>query len=390
MLHNYNLAVQLNRKMGSTSGSPAIRSQELFIAQTAVLQMTGFISYWNDSSNYSLSCKQKIISAIMNSIAILLLCGTGYFGCLKSALFIYNFLYSTSANDSDQNESGLLFALRELPFRAISTRCFFVLSVAFIKRQSLMNLISDASDLILLSLPDEKARQLFLLRIKLMSVVILGVTFAGHILWEYLEWVYFFGGWSSSALFAKEIALLPHTSYLSKMYTWQYLIIYCIFNILPFVLSQQIFLCAILLAVVLSDVLQALREEIDCQRAAYGSLQTTRDRKNKYELTARKLTKWETIHHGALVLVENINHYFRSIFLVTYLLDLLTMLGFASRMSAEVVSFTDYLFSIGSVFLFGFYMTVLPVPLVRVYEKVKEIIFSVTSRAREPCNHVTM
>jgi hypothetical protein len=229
----------------------------------------------------------------------------------------------------------------------------------------------ETSKLIDASFAVQKSKNILLGKIKWISGISLVVSFGGSVAWEYSEWSYFFlRGAPNATLWSNDIlAPIPF-----KIFTWQYIITTSLFRLFPFALSQQVYLCAVILAIILFNVLESLGHEICDETALYKHAENQEVEGVQMEKTKSKLKKWEYIHFYAGLLYEGINNMFGLVFLMTYLLDSLIMLGFGSWLiSYTTDTLSEYAFSIGSFILFGVYATVFPIPMVRVYEKVKSI-----------------
>jgi hypothetical protein len=344
--------------------------EEMFIVhvQAVVLKLTGFLRYYENTPFMALSGRQKVVSAIFSCVAIVLLLGTFFYGCLESSISLYGLIYPASVR-LNEGKSGLLRFMEKLPYTVICIRSFMVLIFFFFKRNHWKSLNLETNRLLKFCFPNKLVRKLYLSKLKWISGGLLSFSCVVHLLWQYFAWKNYFAGFNITWFSDESIAPLP-----VKMYTWQFVIINSLFSTLPFMLSQQVYLCVVISVIVLYSVSQALAEELQQEILFY---QLLKGRGAIFEgavgRTEIKLHRWKCIHFDLVRLTEIINDFFGMIFLMTYGLDTLTMLGFTSWVisTSGRQNPARYTYSIGSVVLFGAYVTMLPSAMIVLLEKVK-------------------
>ena len=125
------------------------------------------------------------------------------------------------------------------------------------------------------------------------------------------------------------------------------------------------------MSVILSTVLGNILQEIE---AATNSNAVEKNSVNNL-LNEQKLIKWTDLHVGLMLLTQQINTHFGLIFLVTYCLDFLAVLGSAARFVISAAPNEQhagpyYAVAFLGIFIFGVSATFLPIPMVAVHEKV--------------------
>jgi hypothetical protein len=340
--------------------------RSFFLLQTKLLQMMGFLPSGCDQSAVPLLSRGRILQTSLSCFAATLLIGTTVCNCLRGAKIIYGVILPVSVGKY-QGTTALLDILEMIPFFTKDLRSLIVLTVFFVKRNSLKNLLVESYDLVDSCFPNQQSKQLLFRKIKRKSVIFFILSLGFHILWESLGWLDYFTGGHNRNLWSEDI-IAP---FLKEIYAWQFLIIDSFFSTFPFFLSQQVFLCAIILVVILSEAFQILERELMHETMSYrlqeGSFVTRETRKR----TLIKLKSWERNHLFLLAFTKSVNDFFALIFLTVYGLDVLTMFSFASwTVTSGSKSPSVYAFAMGSVLLFGSYATILPIPMVQVHEMV--------------------
>ncbi|OWA53855.1 hypothetical protein BV898_18275 [Hypsibius exemplaris] len=339
------------------------------IIQTSILQFFGFLPHHPIGIWPSLNFRQKVYSILSTAAVAILICGTFGSSCLQSAFFLYGLVHPNSVGVYEQHK-GLLVVMERLPSFSINTRSLLILSVFLFKRNAFSFLLTEASTLIELVFSEKQSRQRLRRKLKLVSLAFLYGTFAFHVVWQYASWADFMSGATNVNLTSTNaLAPLP-----LPIRTWHFLIIDCFFNILPFCLSQQVYVCGILSALVVSHCLQVFAGEIRNEAAMYKNFKKDHDATKAMAGTGDRLQRWERIHYQTLQLVKSVNTFFGLIFLITYGFDLLTMLGYTAKIvSDDAQTAFMYAFAVGSVAVFGVYTTVFPFPLVMAHEKCERL-----------------
>ncbi|OQV18009.1 hypothetical protein BV898_07950 [Hypsibius exemplaris] len=144
----------------------------------------------------------------------------------------------------------------------------------------------------------------------------------------------------------------------------QYVLIECLFGILPFLLSQQAQLCEIILVTLLFRSLSRFLHEIRDEGLAY------QNHTGDVILTFHKVHRWRKIHARMKRFVADVLDSFQFIFLVGYLSDTLNVLGSTSFIISTdlVTSYWSYLHSIGTFVTFELFASLFSLPLIQVHE----------------------
>ncbi|OWA51935.1 hypothetical protein BV898_16395 [Hypsibius exemplaris] len=140
----------------------------------------------------------------------------------------------------------------------------------------------------------------------------------------------------------------------------------------PFVLSQQVLLCALIFAVKLLMILKKLKAEIS---------ELTSDLEVSHEISRWKtfhaqVKKWTRVYVTCQRFLYQFNSFFGRILLLSVTLDVFTTLGLGANLVAPAKGTTSLVTSGYYVFLCGIYLsyaTLLFIPFVLVHEESKEI-----------------
>ncbi|GAU94748.1 hypothetical protein RvY_06470 [Ramazzottius varieornatus] len=352
----------------------------LFVVQEYFLRAWGILPV--DLSKDSSQTKQKCFSWVSLVLGVTLLLGSFYQSAVQCAVVVCGIISSAGVFKLTNNgDATLLTVLADLPFCCIHLRGFLVITLTFFNRHKWMDLKVSFRHLVQTSFPNETQRLRILDKWKKRSAWFAVLTFVGHILWESGDWLYY------STVFPRTYAMNA-SSLLSplplKITTWQYLILYTLFCIVPFILSQQVFICLIVMAGVLMNALKELRHSIaqcshellennyrktTCCFKAHGS-------SAKYgnvldEMIAEKVNMWQIRHMETLVFLRQLNKFFNWMLFVIYGLDFMTCLGFAAHVANNTSTVIEsHVFLLFSAFVFAAYATVFLIPLVAVFEHV--------------------
>jgi 7tm Chemosensory receptor len=339
--------------------------QEFIIAQTEVLKMTGLLPYYN-MPFHSLSKQQKMVSVISIGLLIGLFGSSVYFCGIYTTFVIHAIVHPHPISLDSEDGNGLLKIVKTLPFWCVAVRGLSVPIVFFIKRHSWRQLTVEVSDLLNLFKCHFSAG-----KIKRTSIALIVVTFCLHVVWVFTDWNDYLSGPGNLTL-SSDLILPPFPK--SMMHLWGFLISECFGNHLPFLLSQQIYLCAILVVVVMAEALQSVLREIQHQTLLHRSKTSHQLMKWKQiQRTRDKVQQWEDKHFKMFLLTQHVNHLFGCIFLIIFGLDVVSIIGFSSLLMNEhekTYTMALYICAIGSVIIFGLYTTILPIPLIMLHDKV--------------------
>ncbi|OWA50198.1 hypothetical protein BV898_14723 [Hypsibius exemplaris] len=162
-----------------------------------------------------------------------------------------------------------------------------------------------------------------------------------------------------------------------RVLTWHHILNMAMVRCVPFVLSQQIYLCVIILGSLVSRALHEMKGEISHETNDYLTLLEAASEGDwkigsALNRTAMKLQQWDVTHFKLLKFTQLLNGHFRWILLAVYALDYLTILCLSARMITQTAHTSmSYLFVLGSVALFGAYISILPIPLIQVLDRVR-------------------
>ncbi|OQV20623.1 hypothetical protein BV898_05441 [Hypsibius exemplaris] len=255
----------------------------------------------------------------------------------------------------------LLSALVDLPYGAINLRGLLVLALFFYKRHSWHELARQTQVLLHLACPVTAINHLPRKAMTYLSGSLLFLTASGHVIFEAVEWCYTWNPGSPSATLPA-FSAISTVPVLKEAYAWPFLTLYFCFSTVPFVLSQQVYVCAIVLARCLHKVLATLEQELLSESRRWEQYA----RPSSLDNLARKVATWEYLHVRTVLMVQAMNQFFGEIFLVTYLLDVLVAVCFATQLIGEETdhSLLFYFVWLGSFVLFGAYAMLLPLPFV--------------------------
>ncbi|OQV20617.1 hypothetical protein BV898_05436 [Hypsibius exemplaris] len=350
------------------------------IRQTFVLQFVGFLPLPShqlkvapQTVNWS-----KVSTLAPASPAILLLIGTFYFTYIQGAMSYHEIFIFTPTNP---HTNPLLSAMVDLPYGVINLRRLVVLAVFFYKRHSWCELSQQTQELLHLARTATAAGQ-FSRKTTLLSGFLLTVTALGHVTWELAEWYYFWspGDPSDNLPVFSAVSVVPVPN---DTYEWPYITLYICFSFVPFILSQQVYGCAMVLASIVGCVLTAMEQ--DMLRVCRQWMDPVH--RSSLNDLARKVAKWEYLHSQALLVVEAMNRFFGEIFLFTYFLGVMVAVSYAGSFIVETDrSLMFYCVSIGGFALFSAYAMFLPLPFVLVHNQgysLADTIHALTNRFSE-------
>ncbi|OQV19861.1 hypothetical protein BV898_06131 [Hypsibius exemplaris] len=319
--------------------------------------------------------KRCISAAVSTVVGVCYLIGTFYSAGINGAHFLYGFFHPDAAVSpkNTTHESVILQIMQLMPFFVINSRAFCVLLLLFVKRNSWPIFTAKIDRFLEHSLPTEIST-VFRLNVGRTSVVLCAVTFCLHLLWEAVEWVVYLEAVPNITMTTDNfMAPLP-----VKYLTYQSIVLWTLFSTLAFILSQQIFVCAIVLATLLKNILRRLNVEITEELLYFGRKSEDLYGPNEKEIlaTVEKLRCWEARRMEALLFCGEMNDFFGPILLLIYGMDFLTLLGFSSNIVNNPRTDLDsYMYLALSCALFLAYLTVFSFPMVAVHETSGNLAF---------------
>jgi hypothetical protein len=312
----------------------------------------------------------RLLSMFLMAIAVSLLLGTLFSSCLQGAISLFGFFNPSQSNFTSSSTSmrNFLHVLQLMAYFSINMRGIFVLFLLFIKRNAWIGLMRDTSDFVHMLYPSSYLNR-YEKRIQTASVLLCLLTTSLHFSWEVAEWFHFLIRNPNMTMTSDEyLAPIP-----MKFSLLQSIIIWSIFSVFPFVLSQQVHSCIILLALILSDAIKGMHQQIDQVTEHFRELNRNvmPPRDEDIKMVEQKVTNWNKCHTQMLFFCQRINDFFGLILFVVYGLDFMTSVSFASGVvETEGLSLEGYTFLVTSVLIFLSYGTVFLFPLVLFNEKV--------------------
>jgi hypothetical protein len=337
----------------------------MFFVQTNLLKLVGILPF---SKNKTFV--KKFLSVILTTLALFILIGSIYSTAFQSAVFIGSIISSQAkaqANKVKSSAISFLPALQSMPFVTINIRASAVLVLFFIKRRHWDSLMLETNHFIHTCFPYGALGDV-VKSIRRAGLILCAVTVLLLTVWEFGDWYSFLGDYSNATMMRNNSAnSLPITYYM-----YQNIIIWVLFSTFPFALSQQVYLCAILLAMLLGKAITRLIFEINEEREYYekriGDCVVVKEK--EIQLTDQKIRNWEKCHMQTLLFCGSLGRFFNMILFTTYSIDFMTFLGFMSgligRGKSDASTFLYFLPHL----VFLAYGTVFLLPLVVVHEKV--------------------
>jgi hypothetical protein len=339
----------------------------MLLPQIIVLKITGILPFYDRSKTPRPTLTQKVLQTGLTAVAVCFLIGTLLSSGLQGAIFLWGVFHP----DPSMNSSETIFTiLRELPFFFVNCRGFFVLLIFFIKRNSFSILLQETFTLIRNSFSSQQAEKL-MRRFHQVSVVLFVVTVALNVLWESVTWLMFFQT-TPNITFDGDQGLTPIPVKFPQIYT---LFLTIFFRACPFIASQQIFVCSMVIVMVLTEAINELDRKIKEETVFFEEQKFTSGiiGEQQIESTESKVKSWEYSYLRLQLFLQSINGFFGLIFFLIYGMDFVAVLGFTSSLiqnsqSSHVLESTaTWIFC---VIVFLSYGTLFFWPLVLVYEKV--------------------
>ena len=336
------------------------------VVQVAILRAMGFLPFAPGKHKRHLSkihcdpSKSQLRSVLQSVITVTILAGTSLFAGMKIVHVAFK-IYDAGSKDA------IFKFLTQLPGVSVYMRLAIVLLLFYWKRQSFSPLFEGLT--ILLD-SDMTLKSRVLRKVPKLSVALLVATFFMYMGYSVTNWTNDILG-DSSRQNVTMWSPASRTPFYLGMSNWQYLFGSVVFRDLAFILSQQVYITAIILCVSLADVVKSIFRDVATE---IGALESSlpidlRD-------LEQKLSNWRGMYVKVTRLVSQINRFFGPIFLVTYSLDLTVVLGSAARFLTIASSDSEIaltvLFTVTCIVTFGIYATVLPIPFVTLSEKVGE------------------
>jgi hypothetical protein len=337
----------------------------MLFVQASLLRLVGILPLAEGQAS-----GRKVLSVIRMIFAFCILTGALYSTAFQAAIIVAGFFHGIQANDDSRkpkNLDAILPVMGVLPFFTIDGRAFLALILLFIKRRHWNSLMLETNNFMQVCFPSNALDGL-IKSIQRIAVTLCALTVLLVILWEFVNWHAYLGSDSNLIKSNHTAHYLPITYHM-----YQNIIIWVIFSTLPFILSQQVYLCAVILAIILSKAIDRLISQINEERVYYEGKKGTFlvITEKDIEGTEVKVKNWEICRMQSLLFCGSLNKIFSLILFAIYTLDFLTLLGFTSSLMREDgVNVTRSWYLIFGDLVFLSYGTVFLLPLVAVYEKV--------------------
>jgi hypothetical protein len=271
-----------------------------------------------------------------------------------------------------------------LPECLYPARAFLVLVLFLCKRSQWQLMQAEVSGLIKECFRNGMIHHRVVRKLQKLSVALFIVTFALHLIWLGSEWniwniydgvkVHF----SNNTLWTSD-CYLHYFSFCISMA--QYSSITMPLVEIPFILSQQVLMSIIILAMGISETLRILHENIQAETLHHTRMQCTDFAGSLptdcWTSLQQKIKLWTHIYTGVLELSHKFNDCSGWILFVTVGCDTLAALGFGANIvrpqSADFqLPSLVCLYFVTSCMIFLSYATVFVLPLVYLHEKVNE------------------
>ncbi|OWA52882.1 hypothetical protein BV898_17324 [Hypsibius exemplaris] len=288
--------------------------------------------------------------------------------CINAVFFLYALFISSG--DPNNHTNPILMGMQFMPFCTLNFRGLIVLFLLFLKRNSWTKLMKTAEVFLETCFPNNQDRTAVMRRARKIAVLLCLLTVSMHSAWDVSEWIVTTETLVNVTMTYGDIATPLPMAYLM----YQYISVWTVFCTFPFVLSQQVYICVIVLAVILTEAVKSINQQIKQEIVLYEGRFAG---KNELAMTEEKIIVWENAHLRVLLFCRCVNHYFSWILFIIYGLDFLTMMGYSANVIKNPRTDADsYVYIIGSIIIFGSYGTVFLLPFVHVYEQSLGLSFS--------------
>jgi hypothetical protein len=337
----------------------------MLLAQIALLKCFGILPLFEEKVNRTFYAK-KILSAASTVLAVCLLLGTLSSICFQSAISLYGIIHQDSNRFSSMKSSDkILFIMRLMGVCAVDGRAFLLPFLLFMKRHTWIKLMRETNTFTQKFFCPIFSKGLGK-KMRFYSFGLCLVTFGTHISWETAAFVI------KSSVNTTITSDVMYGRLPIEYYLYQNIIVDTLFRIVPFILSQQVFLCVVILAVLLNETVQELNNRIHKQTITFETKNNSSELIGINEIVClgKKIQKWKMYHLHLLLLCQSVDKFFNFILFAVYGLDFVALLGFTSNIvQGSTLDVYFFIFLICSSLIFLLYETALVFPLVTVHEK---------------------
>ncbi|OWA53558.1 hypothetical protein BV898_17981 [Hypsibius exemplaris] len=336
-----------------------------FVPLPLSLQLTGFLV--NSQPAHTRTFCGHLRHWMTTAVGLTLIAGALADLALRTAQMTYRVVHPElgAVYLDSTGKSGLLDIMEMMPYFILNFRGIVVLIFAFWKRDSLHLLSLATEELLKITFSSSYFSSKPFRKFKSLSIVFLIATATLHVVWECFDWVDYFTTVPNATLYSSNyLNPIP-----TQVYPWEYICVYSALNVFPFILSQHVYIGAVVFSWLLSKSIQTLKHELLHTIEVTSSGSKVYHSSDHFTLMTEQLRRWEKILLQANCVARRINHSYGWVFLATHVFDALNMLCLSSWIVSISETLGQYAFALGSVVAFGVYAIVFPIPMVMVAEE---------------------
>lgn len=287
---------------------------------------------------------------------------------VMSEMFFVSMLTPSKEVAGTTSSNMILKVLEMLPYVMMAVRPFSVMAILLAKRSHCESLRVETIAFFRTCFSGYLPRTRQAQRWSHIAKALCALTFVLHFSWDIFE-LYEFTKRLQYKMEMDSGLLYP------RIAVWVYLILWSLFVSVPYFLSQQVYLWAIISAAILSSTLKSLKEQI---REEY--LVVKKYDKGQLPLVeiSNKVKTWQTTHMEMLRFCKQLDHFFSWILFFIYCCDFTILLGYTAGIVNHIHEegwFVKNIAEYGySVLVFAAYGTVFAIPFVKVYERVRNTV----------------
>ena len=348
--------------------------EDIALIQSVIFKVFGFIPF-----SLLFGCFEplkKLINGLFRIFALcfLITCAGGWTFVASSSIY---------GGLSGDGKRPFIVALVDILFDCFYTaRAIIIMTIFYSNRGTWVLLYSNANQLLDRFLSDKTTLQ----TLRRLSGLLFTVTFLCHALWVSLQWT------NSEALI--QIGLNSTASdyqfFDFSITAKQYVSFWSLIDIL-FVLSQQVIMSSVILAVMLVKVLELLEAEIQAEIHNHIDRSNHRVLSDFWPDFGRKIRFWPCAYTESCKLLQQFNDFFSMILFTSVGLDVMSALAFSmSILTTDIKgpypkSYLAYqIFNVG---LFLSYTTIFLSPFIVLYEKASK--FALLNILCTVCCHIS-
>ena len=341
----------------------------IHIPSTTTPGYTGSLAFLPPSFRRPLSFRQKVCDRILRILSISSVVGSFMFASVKVCQVSYR-LAASIANGSAREKSTSMFEVFfYLPLVALDLRSFLTLVIFYVKRDAFFQLIEEAIGLWKTCFPQLQAKTCLLPRLKKLTVFMVFATVLLVFVRPAVLWSDTLTDPKQNETIWSEINLAPIPF---KVYNWHWIAGEFVCRHIPFILSQQSQICAVILCFIVMDIQKEIIRDISIEFTDEHT--ALWDGSWNLDILQQRVDLWTSNYVAVLNLIKRINSHFGLIFIVMYCLDFSVVLGYASWL-LTANSDSTLLYCMGALtgtLTFGLFATCFAVPLIMIHERVEK------------------